>query len=405
MHIANTIFEYVKADVFMFCPTEYCESRANPTLESSPYLNTIGEQLAKEIHIMWTGEIKDWKKNITEGIHFAGPRVISRYLTVDHLTRVGKVMRRKPLIWDNLHANDYDMKKIFMGPMMHRSVKIKEVTSGLLSNPNVRYEANFVPFHSLSDWNAADRDMQPRKHWTWLTEQGKLDYHLDETIDQDEIGLLFNIDNNKPTVYVPEASMINAVTTWINEFTTPSGTSAPPQLTADVAGCVPDRRSNIWLLDLPETHGVIHPDPVLPAEIPTENIVQTAIAPEDPAPSELNSLLPDYSQPMETVSNTSLSQNVSCNFQDELVDIETDEPAEDELMVSVDEDITGPVVSPGPATSEEEIKNQRIALLAAFIEIYHLPFENGPRVQALFQDFHWLMRNAAVMKKTFREIE
>lgn len=76
----------------------------------------------------------------------------------------------------------------------------------------------------------------------------------------------------------------------------------PPQLTADVAGYVPDRRECVWLLDLPETHGVIRPEPVMPAEIATENIIQSAVAPEEPVPSELNSLAAEYSQPMETVS-------------------------------------------------------------------------------------------------------
>ncbi|CAI2357627.1 unnamed protein product [Caenorhabditis sp. 36 PRJEB53466] len=350
VHIANTLHEHLKSKTFMFCPTEYSESRAAPTLERSPYLATIGEHLAKEIHVMWTG-----------------PRVISRFITVEHLVRVGKVIQRKPLIWDNLHANDYDLKKIFMGPLMHRSVEIKEVTSGLLSNPNGKYEANFVPFHSLSDWNAADRDLLA--HESGLSEDN---------------GILYNIDINTPTVYIPEVSVVNAVISWIDEFLipTPIIPSQNPQLTADVIGSVPGRRSSIWLQDLPTTHGVIHPEPIQPAEIPTENIIQSAVPPEEPVPSELNSLAADYSQPMET---------------DDLLDM-----CDEDDMVTVDDEIARPI---GFAVSEDELRNQRIALLTSIVEIYYLPFENGPRVQTLFKDFVWLMRNAAVMKKSFREIE
>lgn len=29
---------------------------------------------------------------------------------------VAAVLKRKPLIWDNLHANDYDPKRVFLGP-------------------------------------------------------------------------------------------------------------------------------------------------------------------------------------------------------------------------------------------------------------------------------------------------
>lgn len=353
VHIANTIYKYLDARTFMFCPTEYCESRANPNLESSPYLNTIGEQLAKDIHIMWTG-----------------PNVISRYMPIEHLVRVGKVMRRKPLIWDNLHANDYDQKKIFMGPVMHRSVKIKEFTSGLLTNPSGRYEANFVPIHTLSDWNAADRDLLP--HETGLSEDN---------------GILFNIDCNTETIYIPEVSMVNGATTWIDEFTTPSVNVVPQPtiLKQDVAGYVPDRRSCVWLLDLPKTHGVIQPVPVLPAELPAENIVQPTVVPEESIPSDLNSLAADYSQPMETE--------------------ESSENVEDESMSAVDEDSKETQILAGVATSEEELKSQRLALLTALCEMFYLPFENGPRVTALFRDFTWLMQNSSVMKKSFKEIE
>ncbi|CAL2049057.1 unnamed protein product [Caenorhabditis brenneri] len=353
VHIANTIYEYLEAKTFMFCPTEYCETRAVPTLESSTYLNTIGKTLKEEIHIMWTG-----------------PHVISRYLTVEHLSRVGAVMRRKPLIWDNLHANDYDTKKIFMGPLTERSVKIKEVTSGLLTNPNGRYEANFIPIHTLSDWNAADRDSSPN-----------------EKSDTENREYLYNIDCNAETVYDPKVSMIKAATTWIDEFVTPSPiiTSLPPTIIADVAGYIVERRAGIWLRDLPKDHGVIRPEPVQADEIPPENIIQEVVPLEEPAPSELNSLVIEYSQPMET---------------DQI------ENMEDEAMVEEEEEEAAPAETfPELVASEEEIKNQRLALLTAMCEMFYLPFENGPRVKTMFKDFTWLMQNASVMKRGFQEIE
>lgn len=352
VHIANTIYEYLEPKTFMFCPTEYCETRAVPTLESSTYLNTIGKTLKEEIYIMWTG-----------------PHVISRYLTVENLSRVGAVMRRKPLIWDNLHANDYDTKKIFMGPLTERSVEIKNVTSGLLTNPNGRYEANFVPIHTLSDWNAADRDSSANEKSVTRNRE-----------------FLHNIDCNTETVYDPEVSMVNAATAWIDEFVTPSQiiSSLPPTIIADVAGYIVERRTSIWLRDLPKDHGVIRPEPVQVDEIPSENIIQEVVPLEEPAPSELNSLVIEYSQPMET---------------DQI------ESVEDETMAPVDEE-TGPAETfPELVASEMEIKNQRLALLTAMCEMFYLPFENGPRVKTMFTDFTWLMQNASVMKKGFQEIE
>lgn len=61
--------------------------------------------------------------------HRSGPRVVSRLLTIDHIREVARVLRRKPMIWDNLHANDYDPKRVFMGPFAGRPVALKKEAS------------------------------------------------------------------------------------------------------------------------------------------------------------------------------------------------------------------------------------------------------------------------------------
>lgn len=53
--VTNQMYEHLKNPLFMFCPTEYCASRAVPTVTNSQYLNTIGEKLLPGIEIMWTG--------------------------------------------------------------------------------------------------------------------------------------------------------------------------------------------------------------------------------------------------------------------------------------------------------------------------------------------------------------
>ena len=55
---------------------------------------------------------------------------------VPHLRDVGARLRRKPVIWDNLHANDYDGRRFFCGPYSGRCAQIRELTSGILTNPN-----------------------------------------------------------------------------------------------------------------------------------------------------------------------------------------------------------------------------------------------------------------------------
>ena len=55
--ITNDLFAHLEhPDVFLFCPTEYCGSRATPSITESQYLKHIGSDLHPNIDIMWTGE-------------------------------------------------------------------------------------------------------------------------------------------------------------------------------------------------------------------------------------------------------------------------------------------------------------------------------------------------------------
>lgn len=139
-YLANLLYEHLNTSgLFLFCPTEYCnqmiKNEKYTSFEESDYLKTIGEKLLKSIEIMWTG-----------------PKVISKELTNDHLDLVGKILKRKPLIWDNFHANDYDLKRVFMGAYCMRDPLIKNLISGILTNPNCEFECNYIPICSLGIW-------------------------------------------------------------------------------------------------------------------------------------------------------------------------------------------------------------------------------------------------------------
>lgn len=40
----------------------------------------------------------------------------------------------------------------------YRPVRLKEEIAGILLNPNCRYEANFLPFYTLAEWNSCHAD-------------------------------------------------------------------------------------------------------------------------------------------------------------------------------------------------------------------------------------------------------
>ncbi|XP_041635817.1 protein O-GlcNAcase [Cheilinus undulatus] len=135
--VTNEIYRFLgEPPIFLFCPTEYCSSLCSPSVLKSPYLQTIGEDLLPNITVVWTGS-----------------KVISRKLTVDCLAEVECVLQRPPLIWDNLHANDYDSRRLFLGPFKGREPQLRSHLRGLLLNPNCEFEANYIPLHTLGSWH------------------------------------------------------------------------------------------------------------------------------------------------------------------------------------------------------------------------------------------------------------
>ena len=135
VYFTNSAFEHLKAQVehpvVLFCPTEYCAAFAKRDVPGSAYLNAIGEGLDPEIGVFWTG-----------------PDIVSRCISAESLGEIGRVLRRKPVIWENFHANDYDIRRVMTGPLGGRKAEILGLIDGLITNPNNEFEANFVPVYT-----------------------------------------------------------------------------------------------------------------------------------------------------------------------------------------------------------------------------------------------------------------
>ncbi len=136
-HVANTLFRELRKDNIatrmLFCPTAYCGRMHERGLGGPGYLDEIGRKLDRAINVLWTG-----------------PEIISREITVPHVRQISRILRRKPVLWDNLHANDYDSRRFFCGPYAGRHPKIRARLSGILANPNVEFPLNFVPLRTLA---------------------------------------------------------------------------------------------------------------------------------------------------------------------------------------------------------------------------------------------------------------
>lgn len=147
-YLTNKLFAEIKkwdpSIRLLFCPTEYCDAFTPSGIEQSVYLKELGETLDKEIDIFWTGE-----------------RIIPPTITVDEMIRLKHIIKRKPIIWDNLFANDYDVRRIYFGPFEHREKTILGHLNGFLLNPNIEYWANIIPILSFGRFVQNPDDYHP----------------------------------------------------------------------------------------------------------------------------------------------------------------------------------------------------------------------------------------------------
>lgn len=180
-HVVNAAFAHLGArggGRMIFCPTEYCARFAGMDVEGSDYLRTVGELLAPEIDVFWTG-----------------PEIVSAEISAQSLRQVGAVLRRKPVIWDNFHANDYDVRRVILGPLAGRDSDILPEISGYITNPNNEFEANFVPVLTTGRL-VTSRDYEPQ-----AALRGALDAWLpafayafgEGTLGRDEVRLLVDL--------------------------------------------------------------------------------------------------------------------------------------------------------------------------------------------------------------------
>jgi len=159
-HVANIMFQWTRQRCpnarFLFCPTPYCGRMADRKLGGEGYLATIGRELLPGIDVFWTG-----------------PEIISREITAAHIRDLETLLRRKPLIWDNLHANDYDGRRFFCGPYSGRSLELRSMVTGFLCNPNSEFSLNYVPLRTFAafvdckeqPWNPREAYLAAIREW------------------------------------------------------------------------------------------------------------------------------------------------------------------------------------------------------------------------------------------------
>ena len=104
------------------------------------YVEELGTGVNPGINIVWTG-----------------PEVASQAITVADAREWGRLLRRKPVIWDNFPVNDGRPWRVFLGPLRNRDANLPQAVKGFLSNPMNQAHASMIALETVSDylWNSS----------------------------------------------------------------------------------------------------------------------------------------------------------------------------------------------------------------------------------------------------------
>nr|DBA14928.1 TPA: hypothetical protein GDO54_004203 [Pyxicephalus adspersus] len=394
--ITNEIFQYLgEPETFLFCPTEYCGTFCYPNVAQSPYLHTVGEKLLPGIDVLWTG-----------------PKVVSKDISVESIEEVSKIIKRSPVIWDNIHANDYDQKRLFLGPYKGRSTELIPRLHGVLTNPNCEFESNYVAIHSLATWYKSNMNGVRKDVVMTDSEDSTVSIQIRlENEGSDE-------DLETDMLYSPQMALKFALTDWLQEFGVPlqyTSRQIPHSgAKAGVVGMSP-------LISSPSLNATTIVTTVYQLPIMSQG---TALNTEPPMLAKEEEKKQLEEEPMEMVEEKveDVNKNVSqiltditeAKMAEELKPMDTDKETlgeaksselcmQDDVCCDIapmqtDEQIGKEPFIPGPNEkplyTAEAVTLDDLHLLA---DLFYLPYEHGPKGAQMLKEFQWLRANSSVV--------
>ncbi|XP_052533128.1 protein O-GlcNAcase isoform X2 [Tympanuchus pallidicinctus] len=394
--ITNEIYQYLgEPDTFLFCPTEYCGTFCYPNVAQSPYLRTVGEKLLPGIDVLWTG-----------------PKVVSKDIPVESIEEVSKIIRRAPVIWDNIHANDYDQKRLFLGPYKGRSTELIPRLKGVLTNPNCEFEANYVAIHTLATWYKSNMNGVRKDVVMTDTEDSTVSIQIKlENEGSDE-------DIETDVLYSPQMALKLALTEWLQEFGVPQQYSSRQVAHSGAKTAVGDVGPLVAPSSLNAATVVttVYQEPIMsqgaalssepPALVKEEEKKQSDEEPmdmvvekQDDADKNANQILTDITEakmteelkPMDTDKESiAESKSPEMSMQEDsgsdIAPMQTDE------QINKEQFVPGP--NEKPLYAVEPVTLEDLQLLA---DLFYLPYEHGPKGAQMLREFQWLRANSSVV--------
>ena len=263
-----------------------------------------------------------------------GPRVISKEISVESINEVADVIKRPPVIWDNLHANDYDQRRLFLGPYSGRSPALLPLINGVLTNPNCEYHANFVAIFTMTQWckgfsSAPDAPSDNVSH----------DIHVDDTESMD--------------MHNMKAVLESTLREWLKDFNLSVER-------VDLRGCCSITKSTALAVN--STDGFASDlDNACDGHSETELMDKGHVSPDSDSGDSINSRENDEDKDKQDVYMEQSPLDGSAR--------------DNELALKLAESFT-----------YEDLR--------LLVDLFHLPHQHGDQARRLLEDFDWLKHHA-----------
>jgi hyaluronoglucosaminidase len=132
--------EFAQPGPLVVCPIGYAGTG------DSPYRRCFAPELHPEIVVYWTG-----------------PEVVSLGISREALNAAAARFRNHELlIWDNYPVNDFDVGRLFLGPLLGRDPRLAEGRcAGLIANAMVQAVPSKLALATVADWTRDPHGYDP----------------------------------------------------------------------------------------------------------------------------------------------------------------------------------------------------------------------------------------------------
>jgi hypothetical protein len=138
VYVVNKLYQYLLSQSpenrLTVTPTTYTNDWG-----SRDYIREMGAEVDPHVKLVWTGT-----------------KVVPPRITATEAREWGKLLQRKPLLWDNFPVNDGIPWRVNLGPLRGRDPDLAPVVSGFVSNPMNQAHASMIPLQTVADylWNS-----------------------------------------------------------------------------------------------------------------------------------------------------------------------------------------------------------------------------------------------------------